>query len=276
MIKATGLVKTFTRTENDRSSDGKRLSGRRRSASKSLLSSGSKSRKTEFHAVDGISLEVREGEILGVLGPNGAGKTTLLRMLGKLMKPTEGTVTILDADENEITDDIKIKQKIGYLSGNTKLYKRLTPREMLVMLGNIYGLDTDDTKKRVEEISDILKLSDFIDNRIERLSTGQTQRISIARCLLHSPDVYIFDEPTLGLDIISSRSIIEFMKSEKAAGKAVLYSTHYMEEAEFLCDRILMVHKGRIIAEGSPESLRQMTGSSNLRDTFLSLIQEDI
>lgn len=249
MIQAEGLVKTFTRTEK-------------------------KNKKTEFNAVDGISLEIREGEILGVLGPNGAGKTTLLRMLGKLMNPTQGTVSILDDNGDEITNEIEIKKRIGYLSGNTKLYKRLSGRELLLMLGDIYDLNPEDTKKRIDEITEVLNLSEFIDNRIERLSTGQTQRISIARCLVHSPKYYIFDEPTLGLDIISSKSIIEFMKREREAGKSVLYSTHYMEEAEFLCDRIIMVHKGRVIAKGTPDELKQKTKTGNLRDTFLSLINE--
>lgn len=249
MIRAEGLVKTFTRTEK-------------------------KNKKTEFNAVDGISLEIHEGEILGVLGPNGAGKTTLLRMLGKLMEPSGGSVFILDENGDGITNDIEIKKRIGYLSGNTKLYKRLSGRELLYMLGDIYDMSVEDTKKRVEEITEILNLSEFIDNRIERLSTGQTQRISIARCLVHSPEYYIFDEPTLGLDIISSRSIIEFMKREREAGKSVLYSTHYMEEAEFLCDRIMMIHKGKVIAKGTPEELREQTGTTNLRDTFLSLVNE--
>lgn len=249
MILAKNLVKTFTKVEK-------------------------KNVKTEFNAVDNISLQIKEGEILGVLGPNGAGKTTLLRMLGKLMQPTSGSVVIMDEEGHEIADDIEIKRRIGYLSGNTKLYRRLSGRELLMMLGDIYDLPVEETRNRIEEITKVLSLEGFLDNRIERLSTGQTQRISIARCLLHSPSVYIFDEPTLGLDIISSKSIIEFMKTEKEAGKAVLYSTHYMEEAEFLCDRILMIHKGQIIAQGTPEELRQMTSTTNLRDTFLSLITE--
>lgn len=249
MIRAEELVKTFTKTEK-------------------------KHVKTEFNAVDGVSLEIHKGEILGVLGPNGAGKTTLLRMLGKLMCPTRGTVKITDDEGNEIANDIEIKRRIGYLSGNTKLYKRLSTREMLMMLANIYDLPQEVAKNRIEEIIKVLNLSEFVDNKIESLSTGQTQRASIARCLIHSPNVYIFDEPTLGLDIISSRAIIEFMKSEREAGKAVLYSTHYMEEAEFLCDRIIMIHKGKVIASGTPEELRKMTGTSNLRDTFLSLIHD--
>lgn len=247
MIQANHLVKTFVRTEQ-------------------------KNTKVEFNAVDDISLGIQEGEILGVLGPNGAGKTTLLRMLGKLMQPTSGEVVILDEEGNPLSKDIEIKKRIGYLSGNTKLYKRLSAREMLMMLGEIYDMTPEDTKARIEEIVQILHLENFIDNRVERLSTGQTQRISIARCILHNPKVYIFDEPTLGLDIISSKAIVEFMKQEREHGKAVLYSTHYMEEAEYLCDRIIMVHQGHIIAQGTPQELKDMTGTNNLRDTFLSLI----
>lgn len=247
MIRAENLIKTFTKIEK-------------------------KNQKIEFNAVDNVSLQIHEGEILGVLGPNGAGKTTLLRMLGKLMNPTSGRVYIADRDGREITDDIEIKKRIGYLSGNTKLYNRLSARELLTMLGDIYELEPDAVQQRINEIVKVLDMAEFVDNRIERLSTGQTQRVSIARCLLHSPDTYIFDEPTLGLDILSSRSIIEFMKKEREAGKSVLYSTHYMEEAEFLCDRIIMVHKGQIIAQGTPEELRTQTGTTNLRDTFLVLI----
>lgn len=247
MIKAENLIKTFTRTEK-------------------------KNKRVEFNAVDGISIEAVDGEILGVLGPNGAGKTTLLRMLGKLIKPTEGRVVITDGSGRELTAEVEIKQNIGYLSGNTKLYKRFSAREMLSMLGEIYGMTKEETGARIAEIIDLLDLGAFVDNRIERLSTGQTQRISIARCLLHSPQVYIFDEPTLGLDIISSRAIIDFMKREKENGKTVLYSTHYMEEAEFLCDRIMMIYEGRTVAEGSAEELKELTGTSNLRETFLKLI----
>lgn len=143
------------------------------------------------------------------------------------------------------------------------------------MLGEIYGMTRQETEERIARIIDILDLGAFVDNRIERLSTGQTQRVSIARCLLHSPQVYIFDEPTLGLDIISSRSIIDFMKQEKENGKTVLYSTHYMEEAEFLCDRIVMIYQGRVVAKGSPDELKEQTRTTNLRETFLKLIEDE-
>lgn len=249
IIMADNLVKTFTRNEK-------------------------KNRKVDINAVDGISLAVAKGEIVGILGPNGAGKTTLLRMMSKLMKPTSGTVSIR-IGESEITDDIEIKRHIGYLSNNTKLYGRFSAMELLKMLGVLYGMDKDAVEKKIEEINDILSMGEFIDNRIEKLSTGQTQRASIARCIIHDPEVYIFDEPTLGLDILSSAAIIDFMKKEREAGKTILYSTHYMEEAEYLCDRIIMIHQGRIISEGTPAELKYKTGKENLRDVFEQLIVEE-
>ncbi len=246
MITADHLIKTFTRNEK-------------------------RNKKREINAVDNISLQVDAGEIVGILGPNGAGKTTLLRMMSKLMKPTSGTVSIR-IGQTEISDAVEVKRHIGYLSNNTKLYGRLSARELLQMLGVLYGLSEGDTAKRIVKISEILSMDSFLDNRIEKLSTGQTQRASIARCLVHDPKVYIFDEPTLGLDIISSASIIDFMKRERERGKTVLYSTHYMEEAEYLCDRIVMIHQGRIIREGTPSDLKAQMGKESLRDVFAELI----
>lgn len=231
-------------------------------------------KKVSFRAVDDISLGVDKGEIVGIIGPNGAGKTTLLRMLGHLMEPTSGEVLYRDAD-NEISDKLEIKRRIGYLSGNTRLYGRLSIRELLEVMGSIYGMTKSEINARVDYISDVLGLDAFIDNRIEKLSTGQTQRASISRCLIHNPDIYIFDEPTLGLDIVSSNSIIQFMKNERAKGKTVLYSTHYMEEAEILCDRIIMMNNGKIIKSGTVEALQNDTDGRNLREVFMNLIGEE-
>ena len=225
-------------------------------------------KKEEFYAVDHISFSVTQGEIVGILGPNGAGKTTLLRMLGTLMEPTEGRVILTDEAGNQMTDPVQIKQNIGYLSGNTKLYHRLSTREMLRMLGEIYEMPKEAVEKRIEEIVQVLDMGAFIDNRIEKLSTGQTQRASIARCLIHSPAIYIFDEPTLGLDILSADAIVTFMKQQKEAGKTVLYSTHYLEEAQFLCDRIIMIDKGKIMIEGSPAEIMEQTQTRTLREAF--------
>ena len=219
MLVAKNLIKTFEKNEK-------------------------KNKKITFNAVNDISISVQKGEIVGILGPNGAGKTTLLRMLGTLMEPTSGSVEF--QEDMLVVDDVKeIKRRIGYLSGNTKLYDRLSTRELLQIMGEIYGLSKQKTEERIADIIGLLKLDGFVDNRIEKLSTGQTQRAAISRCLIHDPQIYIFDEPTLGLDIISSNAIVEFMKKEKQNGKAVLYSTHYMEEAEYICDRIIMINKGK-------------------------------
>jgi len=250
MIKADSLVKSFYRTEK-------------------------KGKKTEFNAVDGITFSANPGEIVGILGPNGAGKTTLLRMLATLMKPTSGRVIVSLSDGTVLGSDMEIKKNIGYLSNNTKLYRRLTVRELLVMFAGVYGISKEEAESRVEEICDMLDMSEFIDNRIEKLSTGQTQRSLISRCIVHDPDIYIFDEPTLGLDIISSTSIIEFMKSEKQRGKTIIYSTHYMEEAQYLCDRIIMINKGHIICNDTPENLMTETGTSSMREAFYKINEEE-
>lgn len=249
MLKAEHLVKTFIKNEK-------------------------KGKKVQFNAVDDISINIKQGEILGILGPNGAGKTTLLRMLGSLMKPTSGQV-IMENEEGIIDDDRKIKQSIGYLSGNTKLYGRLSTRELLKIMGDIYGMTKQEIDDRIEEVSQILNMGDFIDNRIEKLSTGQTQRASISRCLIHKPSIYIFDEPTLGLDILSSSAIVEFIKNEKKNNKTVIYSTHYMEEAEYLCDRIIIINAGKIIYEGTVGNLKVETGEESLRDAFRILINKE-
>ena len=248
MLRAHNLVKTFEKNEKHK-------------------------KKTLFNAVDGISVSVSEGEIVGVLGPNGAGKTTLLRMLGGLMKPTGGSVEI-ESDGVLLTNEQEIKRKIGYLSGNTKLYARLSTRELLAVLGGVYGLSEEAIIARTEKISALLSMRSFLDNRIEKLSTGQTQRASISRCLIHDPEIYIFDEPTLGLDIVSSAAIVNFMKGEKDRGKAVLYSTHYLEEAEFLCDRVILIDRGKIVAQGSVEELKTETESKTLREVFMKLVSE--
>ena len=249
MLCANNLVKTFIRNEK-------------------------KHKKTSFNAVDDISINVNKGEIVGVLGPNGAGKTTLLRMLSCMMEPTSGEISF-NINGEKIVDVKDIKRKIGYLSGNTKLYGRLSSRELLTIMGNIFGMEEDVINQHIEEICKVLNMESFIDNRIEKLSTGQTQRASIARCIVHDPDLYIFDEPTLGLDIISSSAIIEFMKRERDKGKSVLYSTHYMEEAEYLCDRIVLINGGKIISQGTIEELKKATNGKNLRDIFSSLIMEE-
>ena len=245
MIKANNLTKKFIKQKNKRE-------------------------KEEFYADKGITFEAHDGEIIGILGPNGAGKTTLLRMIAGILEPTEGTIEFdgLNYKNNEI----EIKENIAYLSGNTKLYDTLTTYELLKMCAQIYGIDKQKAEKRIKEITDILDMQNFLNNKIGNLSTGQTQKVNIARCLIHDPKYYILDEATTGLDIISSQIILDFIKKEKARGKTILYSTHYMEEAENICDRVIMINKGIIINSGTPSKIKEDTNTTNLRDAFFQMI----
>lgn len=227
-------------------------------------------KKTEFYAVNNISFEANDGEIVGILGANGAGKTTLLRMLAGIMEQTEGTVEI--DKQNYKKNAIDIKKKIAFLSGNTKLYNRLTPHELLQMCGRLYGMEKNEINKKEKEILKILNLEELKNARIGTLSTGQTQRVGLARCLVHNPQYYILDEATTGLDIISSQIILDFIKEEKKKGKTILYSTHYMEEAENICDKVIMINKGQIIETGTPNEIKQKTNTTNLRDSFFALV----
>ena len=222
-------------------------------------------------AVDDISFTIEPGEIFGLLGPNGAGKTTLLRMLATILTPTAGSALVHGFDLLKFPE--KIKKSIGFLSGNTKLYARLSPRELLVYFGSLYDIPYSDIQKRSTEIFDMLDMHTFADQRIEKLSTGQVQKTSIARTILHNPPVYILDEPTLGLDILTSRSIIEFIRESSSLGKTILLSTHYMEEAEMLCDRIGLLHQGKLLDVDSLENLRKKRNLSHLADIFMATIE---
>ena len=229
-----------------------------------------KKEKEEFYANNGISFEAKDGEIIGILGPNGAGKTTLLRMIAGILEPTEGTVSFDNL--NYKNNEIEIKKNLAYLSGNTKLYDTLSTYELLRMCTDIYGVPKDVAEKRIKELSKILNMDSFLYNKIGNLSTGQTQRVNIARCLVHNPKYYILDEATTGLDIISSQVILDFIKQEKQKGKTILYSTHYMEEAENICDRVIMINKGVVINSGTPDKIKEDTKTTNLRDAFFTMI----
>ena len=227
-------------------------------------------RKQVFYAVNGVSFKADKGEIIGILGPNGAGKTTMLRMLAGIMEQTEGTIEI--DGQNYKRNSLDIKRKIAFLSGNTKLYNRLSAHELIQMCGKLYGMDINDINKREKEILKLLNLEEIKNAKIGNLSTGQTQRVGLARCLVHNPQYYILDEATTGLDIISSQIILDFIKDEKKKGKTILYSTHYMEEAENICDKVLMINKGKVIETGTPEEIKAKTNTTNLRDAFFKLI----
>ena len=225
-------------------------------------------------AVAGVSFHVAPGEIYGLLGPNGAGKTTTLRILSGLMKPTSGRALIHGINVAE--DPQAAKRCIGFLTANTGLYQRLSPRELLPYFGDLNGLDRATIRRRVDELIDWLGIGPFADVRCGALSTGQKQRTNIARALIADPAVLILDEPTLGLDVLSNRIILDFIRRERDHDKAILLSTHYLDEAEVLCDRIGLLHQGLLIAEGDMPALRALAGRQRLTDVFLELVSHTL
>jgi sodium transport system ATP-binding protein len=234
-----------------------------------VLDSVSKSFGTVAAVVE-LSLSIPGGEIYGLLGPNGAGKTTALRMLAGLLAPSAGRAKVAGHDANTTS----AKRQLGYLSGSTGLFGRLTPREVLDYFGQIHGLSRVEIGKRVMALTPALALESILDRRCEALSTGERQRVSIARAVLHDPPVLILDEPTSGLDVLASRFMRDFIRGERERGKAVLFSTHYLAEAELLCNRIGFLHHGRLLCEGSPSEIRAKTGKSTLEEAFLALAEE--
>ena len=228
---------------------------------------------TEKTAVDRVSFEVTRGEIYGLLGPNGAGKTTTLRMISGLLRPTAGHVFIGESDVTERPD--LVKRQIGYLTANTGLYARLTPREMLEYFATLYGMPRQQAASRIDELVERLGMGDFLRLRCGALSTGQKQRTNIARALIADPAILILDEPTLGLDVLSNRLILSLVRTQAAAGKAVLLSTHALDEIETMCRRIGLIHNGRLIAEGALDALRAQTGQRRLSEVFLKLVGAD-
>ncbi|GMU37794.1 MAG: ABC transporter ATP-binding protein [Phycisphaerae bacterium] len=223
-------------------------------------------------AVDGLSFRVARGEIFGLLGPNGAGKTTTLRMLSGMILPTSGSARLAGYDV--ATQPFEVKRVLGFLTANTGLYLRLTPRELLQYFAELHGMDRPAARRRAEHLVDWLDMREFADLRCGSLSTGQRQRVNIGRVLVADPPVLVMDEPTLGLDVISNRLILDFIRRAGDEGKTILLSTHYLDEAEMLCDRIGFLHHGRLIAEGTLEELQRRTGLARLSAIFLKLAAE--
>jgi sodium transport system ATP-binding protein len=228
----------------------------------------------EKRAVDGLSFVVNEGEIYGLLGPNGAGKTTTLRLLSGLMRPTGGSARLAGHDVTSEPD--AVKRVLGFLTANTGLYQRLTARELLRYFGELHHMPPDRAATRADELIRWLNMREFADLRCGALSTGQKQRVNIARALIADPKVLIMDEPTLGLDVLSNRVILEFIRRERAEGKTIILSTHYLDEAESMCDRIGLLHDGRLVAEGDLDALRDRTGEERLSSIFLKVIGVDV
>ncbi|MGZ4134009.1 MAG: ABC transporter ATP-binding protein [Tumebacillaceae bacterium] len=229
-----------------------------------------RTKKGAVVGVDDISFDVRPGEVFGLLGPNGAGKTTTLRMIATLMKPTSGTITVGGYDT--VKQSHLVRQQIGYLSGETGIYERFTPREQLAFFAEVNDVPKDVAAKRIDSLIERFGIQEF-ENRIANgFSTGMKQKVSIARALVHDPSLIIFDEPTSGLDIFAARAVLQSIESLKADGKSVILSTHIMHEVEKLCDRIGIIHKGRLYALGTLEELRERTGKVHMDDIFFSIV----
>jgi sodium transport system ATP-binding protein len=223
-------------------------------------------------AVQGLSFTVGAGEIFGLLGPNGAGKTTALRMLATLLEPDAGSIRVCGLDP--MTAREGVRRRIGYQTGDTRLYERLYPEEFLRYFGRLHDMEADHLERRIEALVESLELRGFLGRRCGALSTGQQQRVSIARALLHDPPVLILDEPTSGLDIISGQFLLDFLRQERDRGKAILYSTHIMSEAELICDRLGLLYEGRLIYEGSLGGLLIEGDQGSLTRAFLRHIAQ--
>ncbi|MHB8635360.1 MAG: ABC transporter ATP-binding protein [Fimbriimonadaceae bacterium] len=228
------------------------------------------SKKGVVRALGGISFEARPGEIFGLIGDNGAGKTTTLRILSTVLTATSGRVEIDGLDV--ITQADQVRSHFGFISGTTGLYGRLTPRETLNYFAGLYGLSPEAGKRRSEELIESLGISEFVDRQCDKLSTGQKQRVGIARTVLHDPPVLFLDEPTSGLDVASSQGIMEFIEKAKSEGKTVVFSSHHMAEVERLCDRLVVLHEGAIRGEGTVASIQADTGQTTLERAFLALV----
>jgi len=223
-------------------------------------------------AVGGVSFRCERGAVFGLLGPNGAGKTTTLRMLSTLLSPDEGQAVLNGCDVRQ--DPAGVRASIGYLSASTGLYGRLTAREMIHYFARLQGVAQ--AARRTAELVEQFEIGRFAHVRCDRLSTGMRQKVSIARALVHDPPILILDEPTAGLDVLVARTLLEFIEQARDSGRCVLFSTHIMSEAERLCDRIAILHRGRILAEDSLDGLREATGEHYLESIFVHYVEKSL
>jgi sodium transport system ATP-binding protein len=224
-------------------------------------------------AVDGVSFRAADGEITGLLGPNGAGKTTTLRMLYTLMQPESGRVLVDGHDPAARPDEVR--RRLGVLPDARGLYKRLTARENIAYFGRLHGLDPARIDERVARLADALGMREILDRRAEGFSQGERTKTAIARALVHDPRNVLLDEPTNGLDVMTTRSLRGFLRELRAEGRCVLLSSHVMQEVAALCDRIVVIARGRVVAQGTPDELRARTGEASLEDAFVRAIGSD-
>jgi sodium transport system ATP-binding protein len=221
-------------------------------------------------AVDGVSFDAVDGQITGLLGPNGAGKTTTLRMLYTLMRPEAGRVLVDGIDA--VAEPMRVRQRIGVLPDARGIYKRLSARENIAYFAALHGLDQATIRSRTERLAAALEMHDFLDRRTEGFSQGQRTKTAIARALVHDPRNVVLDEPTNGLDVMTTRALREFLLGLRGEGRCVLFSSHIMQEVARLCDRIVVIAHGRVVADGTPDELRTATGCASLEDAFVKVI----
>ena len=230
-------------------------------------------RGVPLHAVNGVSFAAADGEITGLLGPNGAGKTTTLRMLYTLMQPHRGRVVVDGHDA--ASDPTGVRARLGVLPDARGLYKRLSARENIEYFARLYAIPEAVIAARIDKLSRALDLGDFLERRTEGFSGGQRTRTAIARALIHDPRNVLLDEPTNGLDVMTTRALRVFLRGLRAEGRCVLLSSHVMQEVAALCDRIVVIASGHVVAQGTPEELRERTGAANLEDAFVRAIGSD-
>lgn len=235
-----------------------------------LSKSFSDLRRGQVSALDGVSFEVHPGEVFGLLGPNGAGKTTCLRILSTVLRPTGGRAIVAGCDV--VRQPAEVRARIGFMSGNTGIYDRMTAWEMVEYYGRLYGIPEEALSRRMDEIFTMLQMQDFRDMLGSKMSTGMKQKVSIARTIVHDPPVLIFDEPTSGLDVLVARAVLQAIATLRDQGKCIIYSTHIMREVEKLCDRIAIIHRGRILAAGTIRELEQQHREHDVEELFFDLI----
>ena len=224
--------------------------------------------------VDKLSFNVNKGEIVGLLGENGAGKTTTLRMISTMLKITSGEVRVNDYDASKEPE--KVRREIGILfGGDIGLYDRLTGRENIRYFANLFGIKNDEANKRIDELSKDFGMEDYIDKKVGKFSRGMKQKVSISRSIVHNPSVMLFDEPSTGLDVRATRVVHQFIKKCKEENKTILFSSHSMAEVEKLCDRVIIIHKGKLVEQGRINELKEKYNTEDLEEGFVSLIGGD-
>jgi sodium transport system ATP-binding protein len=238
-----------------------------------LTKSYSDFRRGQLEALRGISFHAEPGQVYGLLGPNGAGKTTALRVLSTVLRPTGGTATVNGFDV--LTQPAQVRRQIGFMSANTAVYDRMTGWEMVEYFGRLHGIPRPQLNERMELLFDRLKMNDTRDILGAKMSTGMKQKVSVARAVVHDPPVLIFDEATAGLDVLVARALLNTVADLRDHGKCILFSTHIMREAEKLCDRIAIMHRGSLLAEGTLEEMRDRHQQRDLEELFFQLISQN-